>query len=378
MSFDLYFCRTEDADVSADELRQWVARHENFGEYAVEGGFKFDYENDDTGVTFSIAHGFPNWFPGSSREEGEFPLFTPGVHPVSIDVRLNICRPSYYAHEAMPLMVDLAESLDLLIGNPQDRKFEPECQSLVTYMGLPPSDGDDEGAVLSDLHWEDGNAPPRFPEHEMEPRPYTSAELIADWERMNAWSIYHAYDLVAKRGGKLPAYLRLKASRQSSMGFWRYMRLYRALKERYETEDDENTEESTGFAVRQMFLIRRPGSDQVTTAMTWSGPCGQILPPVDYFVIPRWQRWRRRFKGYLVEPRRVLDILEPFLEPFDEVEGAFAVSNEALLNEADEEGRFEDAVDLAEIVKLPRKDAKFEFVFPGEFVDIDLQPVTEE
>ena len=189
MSFDLYFCRREEADVSPDELRQWIARHENFSEFVFQGKFKFDYENEDTGVTFSIAHGFPDWFPGSSREGGEFPLFTPGVFPVSIDVRLNICRPSYYAHEAMPLMVDLAESFDLLIGNPQDWKSEPESQSLVTYMGLPPSDGDEEGSVESDLHWEDGIAPPRFPEHEMEPRLCSSAELIADWERMNAWSV---------------------------------------------------------------------------------------------------------------------------------------------------------------------------------------------
>ena len=377
MSFDLYFCRGEEADVSPDELRQWTARHENFSEYAFEGKIKFDYENEDTGVTFSIAHGFPDWFPGSSPEEGELPLFAPGVFPVSIDVRLNICRPSYYAHEAMPLMVDLAESFDLLIGNPQDRNSEPESQSLVTYMGLPPFDGDEEGAVVSDLHWEDGIAPPRFPEHEMEPRLYSSAELIADWERMNAWSIYNVHQLVAERGGELPSYLRLKASRQTSMGFWRYMRLYRALKDRYEPEDEDETEEFTGYVVRQMWLVRRPGSEQVKTAMAWSGPCGQILPPVDYFVIPRWQRLRKRFKSYLVEPDRVLDILEPYLEPFDEVEGAFAVSNETLVNLTDENGRFEEAVDLAEIVKLPRKDAKFEFVFPGEFIDVDLQPVTE-
>ncbi|MEE8548079.1 MAG: hypothetical protein V3S74_01225 [Alphaproteobacteria bacterium] len=377
MSFDLYFCRREAADVSPDELRQWTARHENFSEYAFEGKNKFDYENEDTGVTFSIAHGFPDWFPGSSPEEGELPLFAPGVFPVSIDVRLNICRPSYYAHEAMPLMVDLAESFDLLIGNPQDRNSEPESQSLVTYMGLPPSDGDEEGSVKSDLHWEDGIAPPRFPEHEMEPRLYSSAELIADWERMNAWSIYNVHQLVAERGGELPSYLRLKASRQTSMGFWRYMRLYRALKDRYEPEDEDETEEFTGYVVRQMWLVRRPGSDQVKTAMAWSGPCGQILPPVDYFVIPRWQRMRKRFKSYLVEPDRVLDILEPYLEPFDEVEGAFAVSNETLVNLTDENGRFEEAVDLAEIVKLPRKDANFEFVAPGEFIDVDLQPVTE-
>ena len=377
MSFDLYFCRGEEADVSPDELRQWTARHENFSEYAFEGKIKFDYENEDTGVTFSIAHGFPDWFPGSSPEEGELPLFAPGVFPVSIDVRLNICRPSYYAHEAMPLMVDLAESFDLLIGNPQDRNSEPESQSLVTYMGLPPFDGDEEGAVVSDLHWEDGIAPPRFPEHEMEPRLYSSAELIADWERMNAWSIYNVHQLVAERGGELPSYLRLKASRQTSMGFWRYMRLYRALKDRYEPEDEDETEEFTGYVVRQMWLVRRPGSDQVKTAMAWSGPCGQILPPVDYFVIPRWQRLRKRFKSYLVEPDRVLDILEPYLEPFDEVEGAFAVSNETLVNLTEENGRFEEAVELAETVKLPRKDANFEFVAPGEFIDVDLQPVTE-
>ena len=377
MSFDLYFCRREEADVSPDELRQWIAKHQNFSEYAFEWKFRFDYENEDTGVTFSIAHGFPDWFPGSSREEGELPLFRPGVFPVGIDVRLNICRPSYYAHEAMPLMVDLADSFDLMIGNPQDRKSEPDSHSLVTYMGLPPSDGAEEGSVESDHHWEDGVAPPRFPEHEMEPRLYSSAELIADWERMNAWSIYNVHQLVAERGGELPAYLRLKASRQTSMGFWRYMRLYRALKDRYEPEDEDDTEEFTGYAVRQMWLVRRPGSDQVKTAMAWTGPCGQILPPVDYFVIPRWQRLRKRFKGYLVESHRVLDILEPYLEPFDEVEGAFAVSDETLVNLTDENGRFEEAVELAETVKLPRKDAKFEFVFPGEFVDVDLQPVTE-
>ncbi|MCH7710984.1 MAG: hypothetical protein IH903_05045 [Proteobacteria bacterium] len=377
MSFDLYFCRRDEADVSPDELRQWIAKHQNFSEYAFEGKFRFDYENEDTGVNFSIAHGFPDWLPGGSREEGELPLFRPGVFPVGIDVRLNICRPSYYAHEAMPLMVDLADSFDLMIGNPQDRKSEPDSHSLVTYMGLPPSDGAEEGSVESDHHWEDGVAPPRFPEHEMEPRLYSSAELIADWERMNSWSIYNVHQLVAERGGELPAYLRLKASRQTSMGFWRYMRLYRALKDRYEPEDEDETEEFTGYAVRQMWLVIRPGSDQVKTAMAWSGPCGQILPPVDYFVIPRWQRLRKRFKGYLVESHRVLDILEPYLEPFDEVEGAFAVSDETLVNLTDENGRFEEAVELAETVKLPRKDAEFEFVAPGEFIDVDPQPVTE-
>lgn len=362
MSFDLYFCRREEADVSPDELRQWIAKHENFTEYDFEENLGFLYENEDTGVNFSIAQGFPDWLPGGSREEEELPLFTPGVFPVSIDVRINVIRPSFFAHEAMPLMVDLADSFDLLMGNPQFDDNESEIEEADTEI---------------DTAWEEGKTPPRFPEHEMEPRLYSSAELIADWERMNAWSIYNVHQLVAERGGELPAYLRLKASRQTSMGFWRYMRLYRALKDRYEPEDENETEEFTGYAVRQMWLVIRPGSDQVKTAMAWSGPCGQILPPVDYFVIPRWQRLRKRFKSYLVESHRVLDILEPYLEPFHEVEGAFAISNETLVNLTEENGRFEEAVELAETVKLPRKDAEFEFVAPGEFIDVDPQPVTE-
>ncbi len=362
MSFDLYFCRGEEADVSPDELRQWIAKHENFTEYDFEGKFNFDYENEDTGVNFSIAHGFPDLLPGSTRQEGELPLFTPGVFPVSIDVQINVIRPSFFAHEAMPLIVDLADSFDLLMGNPQFDDNESEIEDADTEI---------------DAAREEGKTPPRFPEHEMEPRLYSSAELIADWERINASSIYNVHQLVAERGGELPSYLRLKASRQSSMGFWRYMRLYRDLKDRYEPEDEDDTEEFTGYVVRQMWLVRRPGSDQVKTAMAWTGPCGQILPPVDYFIIPRWQRMRKRFKSYLVEPDRVLDILEPYLEPFDEVEGAFAVSNETLVNLTEENGRFEEAVELAETVKLPRKDAKFEFVAPGEFIDVDPQPVTE-
>ncbi len=379
MSFDLYFCRREEADITVEELRAWATRHEYFTENEHEGTINFAYENEDTGVYFSVGHGFPESAFGNTQEDGAKPRFKDGAYPVSVDFNINYIRPSFFAHEAMPLMVDLAESFDLLMGNPQFDDNVTGSVGLTTYSNKVATNESEieEADTEIDAAREEGKTPPRFPEHEMEPRLYSSAELIADWERMNAWSIYNVHQLVAERGGELPSYLRLKASRQTSMGFWRYMRLYRALKDRYEPEDEDETEEFTGYVVRQMWLVRRPGSDQVKTAMAWSGPCGQILPPVDYFVIPRWQRMRKRFKSYLVESHRVLDILEPYLEPFDEVEGAFAVSNETLVNLTDENGRFEEAVDLAEIVKLPRKDANFEFVAPGEFIDVDLQPVTE-
>ena len=386
MSFDLYFCRREQSDVTVDELREWIARHEHFTEHEYEGTYKFDYENEDTGVYFSIAHGFPDWLPGSSREEDELPRFTEDVFPVSIDARTNVMRPSFFAHEAMPWMVDLARSFDLLMGNPQDQKDAPEREPPASYLWqvrFGDSEAGEEGRASDDdrdraatPHWEDGKAPPRFPEDEMEPRFYSSEELIRDWERMNAWSIHNLVRKAERRDWEVPSDLTRIASRRTSMDFWRYMRDYRELKSEYEEL----------FVARAYFVIR-PGSNRVESAAVWPGPCGAILPPVDNFVIPRQERqrfllWprkkRQEMTGYLIEPGRVLEVLAPFLDDFDRIEGAKLVSQEKILDDTEEDGAFERAQAFYETVEFEPKDAEYEFLAADEFVDTGIQPAPRQ
>ncbi|MEE9250289.1 MAG: hypothetical protein V3U93_04085 [Alphaproteobacteria bacterium] len=376
MSFDLYFCRREQSDVTVDELREWIARHEHFTEHEYEGTYKFDYENEDTGVYFSITHGFPDWLPGSSREEGELPRFTGGVFPVSMDVRINVSRPSYFAHEAMPLMVDLARFLDLLMGNPQDKRDAPEGEPFVSYIGwVQPSDGeageaatvnddDDEGSAVIPA-WENGNAPPRFPEFDMIPRLYTSEELIHDWERFNTWSVYNMRRLANERGQDLPPEFDSVVSRKSSLRVWRYMREFRALEQKYEN-----------LFVPEAHFVKRPDSNRVVTAAQWPGPCGAILPPVDYFIIVREDGSgdEDTATAFLIKAERVLEIIDPFIKDFLEPSGAALVSEEKMLEEPVEGGFLEMAHDFHKSVEFAPEDVDFVDAGKTNFTDVAYLP----
>ena len=367
MSFDLYFCRREARDVTVAELREWTARHEHFTEHEYNGTYKFDYENEDTGVYFSIAHGFPDWLPDSSRQEGELPRFTENVFPVSIDVRINVSRPSYFAHEAMPLMVDLAQSFDLLMGNPEDEENTSERPSPTSYFYSVTSDEDGIEAVAKegDAGWENGKAPPRFPKFDMIPRLYTSEELIHDWERFNTWSVYDMRRLANERGGDLSPECNNVVSRKSSLRVWRYMREFRALEEKYEN-----------LFVPEAHFVKRPDSNRVVTAAQWPGPCGAILPPVDYFIIVRedGDGDEDAATAFLIKAGRVLEVIDPFIKDFVEPSGAVLISQEKMSEEPIEEGFLELLHNFHKAVEFTPEDVDYVGAGKINFTDVAHLP----
>ena len=379
MSFDLYFCRKEKTDVTVEELRAWATRHEYFTENEHEGTINFAYENEDTGVYFSVGHGFPESAFGNTQEDGAKPRFKDGAYPVSVDFNINYIRPSFFAYEAMQFAADLAQSFGLLMGNPQDQRGRPENEIGVTnYVrpSTPEEGGDAPSGNGSGAERETSLLPPRFPQFEMEPRLYSSEELIEDWERDNEEGIC-AQVLAEEEGSELTSPCTKVASRATSMGYWRYMRKYREL-----------TAEHQDLFVPRMCFVVRSGSNCVESAAVWPGPCGMLLPPVDNFIIApvdrptsflgpiKKKKKRKEAISHLIGPGQVFEVLAPFFEDSDPIKGVKLASAEKMLADINEQDgtAFDEAQALYDSVAFKPKGA-YDVLAVDQFVDVEFPHV---
>src|SRR4051794_17603126 len=107
MSFDLYFCWHDEQPIGFGSVVEWSEKHRHFQRQ----DDRLWYSNEDTGVYFSID------FEIKDTEESVIPsdYFDSGL-----SFNLNFNRPSFFASEAMPLVVDLCENFRLAVFDPQE------------------------------------------------------------------------------------------------------------------------------------------------------------------------------------------------------------------------------------------------------------------
>lgn len=153
MSFDLTFSRDNSTLPTEQELTTYFSSIDGFSVTRTDSGAQYWYANDDTGV---YCH---------------FDLETNGqLGDPSISFNLNYIRPSFFAYECMPIVVEFCREFDLRVNDPQE--------------------GTKRAAVLHELvdSWMDHNANAvnaiyREPGIDFEPRHYPE-------DRSKKWWLY--------------------------------------------------------------------------------------------------------------------------------------------------------------------------------------------
>lgn len=151
MSFDLTFSRDNSTLPTEQELTTYFSSIDGFSVTRTDSGAQYWYANDDTGVYCHFDLG-TNDQPGAP----------------SISFNLNYIRPSFFAYECMPIVVEFCRAFDLQVDDPQE--------------------GIKRAAVLSELveSWMDHNANAvnaisRDPGTDFEPRYYPEARATEWW-----------------------------------------------------------------------------------------------------------------------------------------------------------------------------------------------------
>jgi|HubBroStandDraft_6_1064221.scaffolds.fasta_scaffold34843_2 hypothetical protein len=121
MSFDLYFCSPKSGRVDFDAVAAWAQERGPF----VRNPHQLWYSNEDTGVYFSLD------FEPNEPETPEDARVPEGVFDSGLSFNLNFNRPSFFGHEAMPYVEQLARRFNLRVFNPQSNapNFATEAEA---------------------------------------------------------------------------------------------------------------------------------------------------------------------------------------------------------------------------------------------------------
>ncbi len=247
MSWDLFFVAPDNRTLPAADVLTYVRSTQQFAispdEPAPEA-FEAVYMNVATGVRFELSYS-----------------------DSSLSANINYARPSFFAHEAMPILERLAHALDLRVDDPQDESHEQP----------------------TDCHadW-----------------------LIASWEQANEQAVRSVVSQGA-RAGYMP--------RDRAMTWWRTMREFGLF--------GQTLEEKLGrpelFIPAPVPAVRVGTIDVYSTGVLSLG-AAQVLPACDYFEVLRphrnrfmpwrWDHNREPERGYL-QAEQVYEQLESLLEP---------------------------------------------------------------
>lgn len=110
MSFDLFFCRKDADRPSTDEIARACERHPAFGQ-PDEGSEEFwVYENEATGVYFTLE--CEPWMMDDDAPETR-------INPPFVDAEMhaiiNLFRPSFFGVETMNVIAEICRDLDLYV-----------------------------------------------------------------------------------------------------------------------------------------------------------------------------------------------------------------------------------------------------------------------
>lgn len=224
MSYDLYFCWQRKAPIDFNLVAEWAKKHIYFQRKELQ----LWYNNEHTGVYFSLD------FEIRDLEDAVIPEDYPDYFDSGLSFNLNYNRPSFFGYEAMPIVVDLYQSLGLTVYDPQ--AFEERALN------------QDPGAE----------------------------GLINSWLRSNSNGITTLRDM----GSSLP-----RMALSSSRYLWMYSRRKVELQ----------TKLGDSIFVPMLFPFRKTGSADVGTAIVCTSGIPMIVPAADWVII---RRPRRDFLGF--------------------------------------------------------------------------------
>jgi hypothetical protein len=206
-----------------------VAAHRD----AAGGTTTYWYRNPATSVQCSV------WLTPSPEpgQQAEAPQFR-NLQATPLGFTLDYVRPSFFAAEAMPIVVQIAEELGLLIydGQREDSKGR-------------------------------------------KPRRYSAAELVQSWEQSNGPEARAVRAHTQRYVSYCP--------RERLDYYWEYMRHRDALKGTYAEQ---------GVAVPEIALLWPKKGGSTILACTWANLARTVLPEVDYVLV---QREVRRLGGLM-------------------------------------------------------------------------------
>jgi len=148
MSYDLYFYKKTDNDLTANEIIDTIRKliTKNISEVDSQ----IHYENPRTGVYFLIDFNEPNTTPEDIDVFDSFDNF----ENLNINASINFFRPDYFGKEIYPIICDFSDKLDLYILNLQefdDSRQKPlkwQAKELIDHWTL-------HNALASKKHFEE-------------------------------------------------------------------------------------------------------------------------------------------------------------------------------------------------------------------------------
>jgi hypothetical protein len=308
VSWDLFFYTRAERPVAPaailDYLRSTGLFQISPDDASAPSSFEALYDQPISQVQFTLSYSAP------AADEDEAYVDS------GLSANVNFVRPSFFAHEAMPIFEQIARALDLLVLDPQSEESD-------------------------------------------EPVACDAQQLIASWERSNA----RAVEIVLSRHGARLAYM----PRERALAWWRTFRAFGVFGERLlERLGTDDLLVSTPLPA-----IRANGDGNVVRTAVLTLGVAQVVPDCEYFEVlrprrHRLMRWRldpRREpeRGY-VSAERALALLGGRLEPLD-VSG----DRHHILPAA----RAEETLTLFDGERLEPPTA-FTFVQPTDFVDVPL------
>lgn len=221
MSFDIYFCGRRTKAPTFDDFRRYFAAIPHFKINVTKQGFQAWYENPQTGVYCSFDC-------GPDDDEDVPPEFPEGFLNTELRFNLNYNRPCFFAMEAMPHVVAVADRFGLLLLDPQE-------------VG--------EGTAN-------------------QPRAFSVPQLIATWQRHNDAAIRNLHRDATTRCEYL------YYPRERAVYWWRYM------------QDVDRLQDLAGDSVfvPQILLVQFEGESILRSAVVWTNALPQIFPVVDIVI----------------------------------------------------------------------------------------------
>lgn len=218
MGFDLIFCSPRKNEISASTLLEYFKTRPYMNCTEGKGAFDVMYQNPSTGVYVIFNY--------AQEKHGDEPI---GINGSGLSVAINYLRPSFFAHELMPVIGALCKAKNLLV--------------------LGPDDIDSNGKGY--------------------PKPCDANNLIASWTSGNQFAVR-----AASQSKILPPYL----DEEKSLCLWKYMRVHEALTKKFSNDD---------IFVPQMVVVRRGQNMPLVTAVTWADGISALLPGCDIIILQK-------------------------------------------------------------------------------------------
>lgn len=127
MSYDLYFYKTKASTKTTSEIAEYLS--DNLVD-PNETGTQWAYENQDTGVYYSIDFNDP----AAADADSEEPVFN-DFENTGFSLNVNYARPNFFGWEAFQFVDEFISEMDLYALNPQsdsdpDQPTKPEAEEL--------------------------------------------------------------------------------------------------------------------------------------------------------------------------------------------------------------------------------------------------------